>query len=111
MLFEVPLLSSSVGSRCDDQCVCVCQPKTLRPKAVLFRQSNMTSVLAVRHKTWVVFLIGTGDGQLIKVCVISICATDIFHLFLLYQLRQSVKLYLSNPYSQIGLLGCDILCS
>ncbi|XP_062238533.1 plexin-C1-like isoform X2 [Platichthys flesus] len=45
------------------------EPKTLRPKAVLFRQSNMTSVLAVRHKTWVVFFIGTGDGQLIKLAV------------------------------------------
>ncbi|CAB1451872.1 unnamed protein product [Pleuronectes platessa] len=29
----------------------------------------MTSVLAVRHKTWVVFFIGTGDGQLIKLAV------------------------------------------
>ncbi|XP_053270607.1 plexin-C1 [Pleuronectes platessa] len=45
------------------------EPKTLKPKAVLFRQSNMTSVLAVRHKTWVVFFIGTGDGQLIKLAV------------------------------------------
>ncbi|XP_034433511.1 LOW QUALITY PROTEIN: plexin-C1-like [Hippoglossus hippoglossus] len=45
------------------------EPKTLRPKAVLFRQSNMTSVLAVRHNTWVVFFIGTGDGQLIKLAV------------------------------------------
>ena len=78
---------------------------------MLFRQSHMTSVLAVRHNTWVVFFIGTGDGQLIKVCIISICATDIFHLFLLYQLSQSVKFYLYNPYSQMGLLGCNILCS
>ncbi|XP_060936288.1 plexin-C1-like [Limanda limanda] len=45
------------------------EPKTLRPKAVLFRHSNMTSVLAVRHNTWVVFFIGTGDGQLIKLSV------------------------------------------
>ncbi|XP_019947930.2 plexin-C1 [Paralichthys olivaceus] len=43
--------------------------KTLRPEAALYRQSNMTSVLAVRHKTWVVFFIGTGDGQLIKLAV------------------------------------------
>ncbi|KAF1372529.1 hypothetical protein PFLUV_G00266450 [Perca fluviatilis] len=41
-------------------------PKTLKPKAVLFRQKSMTSVLAVRHKAWMVFFIGTGDGQLIK---------------------------------------------
>ncbi|XP_059181459.1 plexin-C1-like isoform X1 [Centropristis striata] len=44
-------------------------PKTLKPKTVLFRQSYMTSVLAVRHKAWMVFFIGTGDGQLIKLAV------------------------------------------
>ncbi|XP_070709669.1 plexin-C1 [Pempheris klunzingeri] len=44
-------------------------PKTLSPKAVLFRQNNMTSVLAVRLKSWMVFIIGTGDGQLIKLAV------------------------------------------
>lgn len=44
-------------------------PKTLKPKAVLFRQNYMTSVLAVRQKAWVVFFIGTGDGQLIKLAV------------------------------------------
>lgn len=49
-------------------CLFVSQPKTLKPKAVLFRQKYMTSVLAVRQKAWVVFFIGTGDGQLIKVC-------------------------------------------
>ncbi|KAM8740467.1 plexin-C1-like [Acanthopagrus schlegelii] len=45
------------------------QPKTLKPKKVLFRQNYMTSVLAVRQKTWLVFFIGTGDGQLIKLAV------------------------------------------
>ncbi|XP_028427129.1 plexin-C1-like [Perca flavescens] len=44
-------------------------PETLKPKAVLFRQKSMTSVLAVRHKAWMVFFIGTGDGQLIKLAV------------------------------------------
>ncbi|KAL7370502.1 hypothetical protein ABVT39_002608 [Epinephelus coioides] len=44
-------------------------PKTLRPKAVLLRQNNMTSVLAVTQKAWMVFFIGTGDGQLIKLAV------------------------------------------
>ncbi|XP_076006694.1 plexin-C1-like [Genypterus blacodes] len=29
----------------------------------------MTSVMAVRHKTWMVFFVGTGDGQLIKLAV------------------------------------------
>ncbi|XP_078098776.1 plexin-C1 isoform X1 [Sander vitreus] len=44
-------------------------PKTLKPKAVLLRQNSMTSVLAVRQKAWMVFFIGTGDGQLIKLAV------------------------------------------
>ncbi|XP_037616408.1 plexin-C1 [Sebastes umbrosus] len=44
-------------------------PKILKPKAVLFRQNYMTSVLAVRQKAWMVFFIGTGDGQLIKLAV------------------------------------------
>ncbi|KAM9845835.1 plexin-C1 [Aulostomus maculatus] len=44
-------------------------PKKLEPKKVLFKQNYMTSVLAVRHKTWMVFFIGSGDGQLIKVAV------------------------------------------
>ncbi|XP_040886352.1 plexin-C1 isoform X2 [Toxotes jaculatrix] len=44
-------------------------PKTLRPKAVLLRQNDMTSVLAVRQRAWMVFFIGTGDGQLIKLAV------------------------------------------
>lgn len=55
-----------VGSASDNQ---VSVPlKTLTSKAVLFKQSFMTSVLAVRQKAWMVFFIGTGDGQLIKVC-------------------------------------------
>uniref|UniRef100_A0AAX7TIF1 Sema domain-containing protein n=1 Tax=Astatotilapia calliptera TaxID=8154 RepID=A0AAX7TIF1_ASTCA len=44
-------------------------PKILKPKAVIFRQSYMTSVLAVRQRGWMVFYIGTGDGQLIKLSV------------------------------------------
>lgn len=38
---------------------------------VLFRQNYMTSVLAVRQKAWIVFFVGTGDGQLIQVCMKS----------------------------------------
>ncbi|XP_040002696.1 plexin-C1 isoform X2 [Xiphias gladius] len=52
--------------------VCTDNPsfkKSLKPKAVLFRQKYMTSLLAVRQKAWVVFFIGTGDGQLIKLAV------------------------------------------
>lgn len=60
-----------VGIKSDDRCVCVLQPKTLNPKKVLFRQNHMTSVLAVRQKAWMVFFIGTGDGQLIKVRIKS----------------------------------------
>ncbi|CAN9508149.1 unnamed protein product [Ophioblennius macclurei] len=45
------------------------EPKVLLPEAVLLRQSSMTSVLAVRQKGWMVFFIGTGDGQLIKLAV------------------------------------------
>ncbi|XP_073337248.1 plexin-C1-like [Pagrus major] len=45
------------------------QPKTLKLKKVLFRQNYMTSVLAVRQKAWMIFFIGTGDGQLIKLAV------------------------------------------
>ncbi|CAJ1054480.1 Hypothetical predicted protein [Xyrichtys novacula] len=44
-------------------------PNILKPKAVIFRQNYMTSVLAVRQKAWIVFFIGTGDGQLIKLAV------------------------------------------
>ncbi|XP_065807606.1 plexin-C1 [Labrus bergylta] len=45
------------------------EPKTLKPKKVIFRKNYMTSVLAVRQKNWMVFFIGTGDGQLIKLAV------------------------------------------
>lgn len=41
--------------------------KALKPQAVIYRQNHMTSVLAVRHRAWMVFFIGTDDGQLIKV--------------------------------------------
>lgn len=51
--------------------VCVVHLKLLRPVRVLFWQKHMTSVLAVRHKAWMVFFIGTGDGQLIKVSIKS----------------------------------------
>ncbi|XP_062299773.1 plexin-C1 isoform X2 [Scomber scombrus] len=43
--------------------------KTLQPKKTLFRQNYMTSVLAVRHNGWMVFFVGTGDGQLFKLAV------------------------------------------
>ncbi|KAF3704949.1 Plexin-C1 Virus-encoded semaphorin protein receptor Precursor [Channa argus] len=43
--------------------------KTRKPKVVLFRQKHMTSVLTVRQKDWMIFFIGTEDGQLIKLAV------------------------------------------
>ncbi|XP_028256676.1 plexin-C1 isoform X2 [Parambassis ranga] len=45
------------------------EPKTLKPEKVLFKQNDVTSVLAVRQRAWMVFFIGTGDGQLIKLAV------------------------------------------
>ncbi|KAM6896826.1 plexin-C1-like [Lycodopsis pacificus] len=74
VLFDIsPDLSGVPGADPDFGNVCPLNtaptPKTLKPKAVLFRQKYMTSVLAVRQKAWVVFFIGTGDGQLIKLAV------------------------------------------
>ncbi|KAM3850134.1 plexin-C1-like [Diretmus argenteus] len=54
------------GSDCKEP---LSQPTSLRPTAVLFSHSNMTSVLAVKLRTWTVLFIGTGDGQLIKLAV------------------------------------------
>ncbi|KAI3366463.1 hypothetical protein L3Q82_000604 [Scortum barcoo] len=55
----------------------IISPKTLKPQTVLFRQDYMSSVLAVRQKAWMVFFIGTADGQLIKVerVPVSKCST------------------------------------
>ncbi|XP_062339310.1 plexin-C1 [Osmerus eperlanus] len=53
----------------------LCKPKSepeiirLHPKSVVFQYKSMTSVLALRQGSWVVFFIGTGDGQLIKLAV------------------------------------------
>ncbi|KAM7366942.1 hypothetical protein PAMP_014874 [Pampus punctatissimus] len=54
---------------CASKCDSKEKLKTLKPKKVLLRQNHMTSVLAERHKTWMLFFIGTGDGQLIKLAV------------------------------------------
>ncbi|XP_023807906.1 plexin-C1 isoform X2 [Oryzias latipes] len=43
--------------------------KSLTAETVLYKQNSMTSVLAVRQKTWMVFFVGTADGQLIKLVV------------------------------------------
>ncbi|XP_034381825.1 plexin-C1 [Cyclopterus lumpus] len=75
VLFDISPDLSGVADADPDFCS-VCTPEktiadqqTLKPKAVLFRQNYMTSVLAVRQKAWMVFFIGTGDGQLIKLAV------------------------------------------
>ncbi|KAK1906404.1 hypothetical protein KUDE01_008802, partial [Dissostichus eleginoides] len=74
LLFDIsPDLSMTADADPDFCSVCPVKKKktaeTLKPKAVLFRQKSMTSVLAVRHKAWMVFFIGTGDGQLMKLSV------------------------------------------
>ncbi|XP_043965071.1 uncharacterized protein LOC122826798 [Gambusia affinis] len=43
-------------------------PKNLKPKVVLLNHNDMTSVLAMKKKAWMVFFIGTADGLLMKVC-------------------------------------------
>ncbi|XP_024150394.2 plexin-C1 [Oryzias melastigma] len=45
------------------------QEKKRGGKTVLYKQNSMTSVLAVRQKNWIVFFVGTADGQLIKLVV------------------------------------------
>ncbi|XP_049617573.1 plexin-C1 [Syngnathus scovelli] len=45
------------------------QPKVLQPLKVLFKQTYMTSVLASTQGAWMVFFVGTADGQLIKLNV------------------------------------------
>ncbi|XP_033934707.1 plexin-C1 isoform X1 [Pseudochaenichthys georgianus] len=74
LLFDIsPDLNMTADADPDFCSVCPVDKKktaeTLKPKAVLFRQKSMTSVLAVRHKAWMVFFIGTGDGQLMKLSV------------------------------------------
>lgn len=64
-LFRNPLVS--VDIRSDNKCFLFYFSQPLKAKAVLLKQNFMTSVLALRKKTWMVFFIGTGDGQLIKV--------------------------------------------
>ncbi|XP_049892180.1 plexin-C1 isoform X8 [Epinephelus moara] len=74
LLFDISPDLTGAKDADPDFCSTVCPgkgttPKTLKPKAVLFKQNNMTSVLAVTQKAWMVFFIGTGDGQLIKLAV------------------------------------------
>ncbi|KAL3976752.1 phosphatidylinositol-3,4,5-trisphosphate 5-phosphatase 2 [Sarotherodon galilaeus] len=72
MVFDISPDYSRAGDRDPDFYTSVqseVTPKILKPKAVLFRHSYMTSVLAVRQRGWMVFFIGTGDGQLIKLSV------------------------------------------
>ncbi|XP_039457441.1 plexin-C1-like isoform X1 [Oreochromis aureus] len=72
MVFDISPDYSRAGDRDPDFYTSVPSEVTvtvLKPKAVLFRHSYMTSVLAVRQRGWMVFFIGTGDGQLIKLSV------------------------------------------
>ncbi|XP_026182129.1 plexin-C1-like [Mastacembelus armatus] len=75
VVFDISLDDTGQTNNDPDFCSGSCperskpEPKSLKPKAVLFRQNNMSSVLAVRQKAWMVFFIGTADGQLIKLAV------------------------------------------
>ncbi|XP_007573126.2 plexin-C1-like [Poecilia formosa] len=44
-------------------------PNNLKPKVVLLKHNDMTSVLAMKQKAWMVFFIGTADGLLMKLAV------------------------------------------
>ncbi|PWA20031.1 hypothetical protein CCH79_00016058 [Gambusia affinis] len=44
-------------------------PKNLKPKVVLLNHNDMTSVLVMKKKAWMVFFIGTADGLLMKLAV------------------------------------------
>ncbi|XP_054656814.1 plexin-C1 isoform X2 [Dunckerocampus dactyliophorus] len=75
VLFDITPDLNIVADKDQDFCSAVTcsekhpQPKVLQPQKVLFRQTSMTSVLAVKQGTWMVIFIGTGDGQLIKLHV------------------------------------------
>ncbi|XP_019751925.1 plexin-C1 isoform X1 [Hippocampus comes] len=66
---EDPDFCSTV--KCSRQNFAVKVPKVLQPLKVLFRQTSMTSVLATTQGPWMVFFVGTADGQLIKLSVDS----------------------------------------
>ncbi|XP_077565413.1 plexin-C1 [Stigmatopora nigra] len=75
-LFDVTPPSDRVGSYRDrDFCTVVpCggqHDKTpeLKPLKLLLEKTSMTSVLATTQGRWMVFFVGTGDGQLIKLSV------------------------------------------
>ncbi|KAJ8373373.1 hypothetical protein AAFF_G00265610 [Aldrovandia affinis] len=45
------------------------KPLAIKPKSVVYKYQSMTSVATVTVGSWLVFFIGTADGQLIKVSV------------------------------------------
>ncbi|KAM9824544.1 plexin-C1-like [Neosynchiropus ocellatus] len=76
VLFDItPDLSGDDNCDPDFRTSRSCNNKPLRDplsaKKVLYRKNYMTAVLATRVRTWMVFFIGTGDGQLIKLTVDS----------------------------------------
>ncbi|KAK7939471.1 hypothetical protein WMY93_002797 [Mugilogobius chulae] len=72
LLFDVsPDLSVSVDSdpHFTVQNSTFTEPKLVRPLRTLLKQSHMSSVLALTHRTHWLFFIGTTDGQIIKLVV------------------------------------------
>ncbi|XP_062373564.1 plexin-C1 [Sardina pilchardus] len=57
------------GDSCDSKDVVQSIDKVLRPAAVVFRYSSITSVAALKSNSWTVLFFGTGTGLLIKVAL------------------------------------------
>ncbi|XP_026182128.1 plexin-C1 isoform X2 [Mastacembelus armatus] len=115
VVFDISLDDTGQTNNDPDFCSGSCperskpEPKSLKPKAVLFfRQNNMSSVLAVRQKAWMVFFIGTADGQLIKLAVdknyqttcprVLYRADDDRHVFPKLQLDQVDRKHVYVPF-------------
>ncbi|XP_010898435.4 plexin-C1 isoform X1 [Esox lucius] len=93
----------------------------LKPLMVVFKYSSMTSVLAARHNSWIIFFIGTQDGQLIKLAVdknnkvacprVLYKSADDLHLFPKMHLdpvdSQHVYMALRNEIMRVPVAQCS----